>query len=143
MPINLQVFANLNELGETFEGELSGSRLFDRLLGVRAREFRQAGITWTPQAALGEMARSMSDNQELTAPASVLASYPGAVDALGSAGLLTAVGGKLQFAHKSFFDHIFSSHFVATGTSVHALLLSDEQRLFRRNSGAANLLAAS
>ena len=132
VPINLQVFTNLSELGETVDGELSGSRLFDRLLEVRAREFRQAGITWTPQSALGAMAQSMSDSQELTAPAGALASYPGAVDALGSAGLLTAVGGKLQFAHESFFDHVFSSHFVGTGTSVHALLLSDEQRLFRR-----------
>jgi hypothetical protein len=132
VPINLQVFANLSELGETVEGELSGGRLFDRLLEVRAREFRQAGIAWTPQAVLGDMAQSMSDNQELTAPASVLASYPGAVDALGSVGLLTKGGGKLQFAHESFFDHVFSNHFVGSGTSVHTLLLSDEQRLFRR-----------
>jgi hypothetical protein len=132
VPINLQVFANLSELGETVEGELSGSRLFDQLMGVRAREFRQAGIAWTPQAALGKMAQSMSDNQELIAPASVLTSFPGAVDALGSAGLLTAVAEKLQFAHESFFDHTFSSHFIGTGTSVHTLLLSDEQRLFRR-----------
>ncbi|MER8977915.1 hypothetical protein [Mesorhizobium sp. M0870] len=132
MPINLQMFANLSELGETVEGELSGSRLFDQLLGFRAREFRQAGIAWTPHAALGAMAQSMSKNQELIVPASVLASYPGGVDALGSAGLITAVGGKLQFAHESFFDHIFSLHFVGTGTSVHDLLLSDEQRLFRR-----------
>jgi hypothetical protein len=132
VPINLRVFANLSELGETVEGDLSGSRLFDQLLGVRAREFRQAGISWTPQEALGKIAQSMSDNQELTAPESVLASFAGAVDALGSAGLLTTAGGKLQFAHESFFDHVFSSHFVGTGARVHALLLSDEQRLFRR-----------
>jgi hypothetical protein len=132
VPINLQMFANLSQSGEAVDEELSGTRLFDRLLGVRAREFWRTGISWTPEAALGAMAQSMSDNQELTTPASVLASYPGAVDALGSAGLLTAVGGKLQFAHESFFDHVFSSHFVGTGASVHALLLSDEQRLFRR-----------
>lgn len=132
VPINLKMFANLSESDEAVEGELSGSRLFDRLLEVRARDFRRAGISWTPEAALGEVARSMSDNQELAAPASVLAAYPGAADALGSAGLLTAVGGKLQFAHESFFDHVFSSHFVGTGASVHALLLNDEQRLFRR-----------
>lgn len=132
VPINLKVFANLSELGETVDGDLSGSRLFDQLLDVRAREFRQNGIAWTPQAALGAIARNMSSNQELIAPVNVLASFPGAVDTLGSAGLITAVGGKLQFAHESFFDHVFSSDFVSMGTSVHSLLVSDEQRLFRR-----------
>lgn len=82
--------------------------------------------------ALGSIAQSMSDNQDLTASMSVLDAYPGAVDALASRGLITAVGGKLQFAHESFFDHSFSRRFTLSGQSVHSLLVSDEQRLFRR-----------
>ncbi|BAF88134.1 hypothetical protein AZC_2136 [Azorhizobium caulinodans ORS 571] len=132
VPIHLRVFAELLSLGENVAGELSGSRLFDNLVEVRAREFREAGIQWTPQSALGSMAQSMSNNQELTAPEGVLSPFPGAVDALASAGLITAVAGKLQFAHESFFDHVFSSQFVASGKSVVELLKTDEQRLFRR-----------
>jgi hypothetical protein len=131
-PINLQLLARLHVAGERVDGELSAARLFDRLLEVRAREFRELGIPWTPQAALGQIAVHMSDNQELTAPPSVVTAYPGALDHLASAGLITVVGGKLQFAHESFFDHVFASSFIASGAGVIDLLRRDEQRLFRR-----------
>lgn len=132
VPINLQVFVDLYRLGEVVEGEISGSRLFDQLIEVRAREFRDAGLQWTPQEALGVIAQSMSNHQELTAPISVLSPYVGARDALSSASLITVAGGKIQFAHESFFDHVFSIHFIASGRTVRELLFSDEQRLFRR-----------
>jgi hypothetical protein len=131
-PINLRIFADVLESGEGLVGELSSTRLFDKLMEVRGRDLRQAGFVWTPEIALGSIAQSMSDNQDLTAPISVLDSYPGAIDALASRGLITAVGGKLQFAHESFFDHSFSRRFTLSCQSVHSLLVSDEQRLFRR-----------
>lgn len=131
-PINLRLLADIVQAGEQVAGELTGTRLFDKLMEVRGREFRQQRLSWTPEAALGIIAQNMSDNQELTAPIAVLDSYPGAIDALASHGLITAYGGKLQFAHESFFDQSFSRHFVASRRSVHALLISDEQRLFRR-----------
>lgn len=131
-PINLRLLADVLEAGEGIVGELSSTRLFDKLMEVRGRDLRQAGFSWTPEMALGSIAQSMSDNQELTASISVLDAYSGAVDALASRGLITAVGGKLQFAHESFFDHSFSRRFTLSGQSVHSLLVSDEQRLFRR-----------
>lgn len=131
-PINLRLFADALEGGEGVVGELSSTHLFDKLLEVRGRDLRHAGFVWTPEIALGSIAQSMSDNQDLTAPLSVLDAYPGAVDALSSRGLITAIGGKLQFAHESFFDHSFSRRFTLSGQSVHSLLVSDEQRLFRR-----------
>lgn len=131
-PINLRLLAQVIEAGEGVIGELSSTRLFDKLMEIRGRDLRQAGFAWTPEIALGSIAQSMSDNQDLTAPISVLDSYPGAIDALASRGLITAVGGKLQFAHESFFDHSFSRHFTSSGQSVYSLLVSDEQRLFRR-----------
>jgi hypothetical protein len=131
-PINLWVFAHLVQLGHSVGNVLSGAGLFDDLLARRAIQFHEVGITWTPQEALGAVAQSMSDNQELTAPIGVLAPFARAIDVLGSSGLVTRIGGKLQFAHESFFDHVFSSQFVATGKRIHALLLEDEQRLFRR-----------
>jgi len=132
VPINLQLFMTIAESGTPFVGEVSSARLFDRLLEIRAKEFRDKGITWTPATALGLIAQSMSANQELTAPESVLMDLHGAVPHLSSSGLISAVGGKIQFAHESFFDHSFSNHFLASGQTVLALLLSDEQRLFRR-----------
>jgi endonuclease YncB( thermonuclease family) len=131
-PINLQLLAQLQASGERVDGELSAARLFDRLLLLRARELREIGLPWTPAAALGAIARHMSNNQELAAPEAVLASYPGAVEHLSSVGLITAHGGKLQFAHESFFDQVFARQFAASGDSVATLLRADEQRLFRR-----------
>lgn len=132
IPINLQLFVAIAQSGTPFAGEISGTRLFDRLLDIRAQEFHAVGITWTPSAGMGMIAQSMSANQELTAPESVLSSLPGATAALSSAGLISVLGGKIQFAHESFFDHSFSHHFLATGQPVLSLLTSDEQRLFRR-----------
>lgn len=132
IPINLQLFSAVTRADGAPLGNLSSSRLFDRLVEVRGRELRQAGFGWTPEAALAAMARSMSQNQQLAAPVAVLDSFSGAVDALASRGLITSIRGKLQFAHESFFDHIFARDFIATGQSVHGLLLSGEQRLFRR-----------
>ncbi len=132
LPINLQLFLSIAASGESFAGEISGARLFDRLLDIRAAEFRRAGIEWTPAAALGLVAKSMSSNQELVAPESVLSGLSGSVQALASGGLIIETDGQVQFAHESFFDHSFSNHFLASGESLLALLKSDEQRLFRR-----------
>ncbi|ATC32856.1 hypothetical protein CA606_11240 [Caulobacter vibrioides] len=132
IPINLQLFMAIAASGVPYSGEVTGAKLFDQLLEIRAKEFRATGISWTPAMGMGLIAQSMSANQELTAPESVLSQLPGAVAALSSAGLISAVGGKVQFAHESFFDHSFSHHFLASGQTVLSLLNSDEQRLFRR-----------
>ncbi|SFU14132.1 ATP-binding protein [Mesorhizobium sp. YR577] len=132
VPINLQLFASVMLAGDAPAGELSSVRLFDMLLEIRGRQIRTAGYSWTPEAALGAIARSMSDNQHLTAPVVVLDTFSGAIDVLCSHGLITAIRDKLQFAHESYFDHVFSRHFISIGQSVHALLTSNEQRLFRR-----------
>ena len=132
LPINLRLFVSIAEAGERADGELSSTRLFDHLLETRERALRQVGIQWTAIEAMGVIAQSMSANQELTAPRAVLDHFPGAVDALSSAGLVTAIGGKLQFVHESFFDHTFSRRFVSSQQTVNSILAEDEQRLFRR-----------
>lgn len=132
VPINLQIFVKIIQSGENYSGEFSSTLLFDRLMEIRERSIRQDNLSWTAIEATGAIAQSMSDNQELTAPISILDEFAGAVDVLSSLGLITAIGGKLQFSHESFFDHVFSRHFVKKGQSVHGLLISDEQRLFRR-----------
>lgn len=132
LPLNLNLLCEIAESGSNFTGEISASRLFDALLSVRARELREAGLIWTPSAALGAVAKNMSDSQELTATVATLDAYPGAIDALSSAGLISCVGTKVQFAHESFFDHVFSSHFLTLNISVAEFLRSSEQGLFRR-----------
>jgi hypothetical protein len=131
-PINLRLLADIAQAGDAIAGEITSARLFDKLMEVRGRELRQAGFSWTPEEALGAIAQRMSDNQDLSTSTAVLDTFQGAVDALASRGLITAYGGKLQFAHESFFDQSFSRRFVSGGQSLHALLISDEQRLFRR-----------
>ena len=132
VPINLHIFASLANAGEAPGNELTGVQLFDRLLELRARELRASGITWSIQTALGSLASWMSNNQVLVAPATVLAAFPGAVDLLSSQCLIAKAAGRVQFAHESFVDHVFSADFVARGGGVLALLKSDQQRLFRR-----------
>lgn len=132
VPINLEIYSQIAKAGGSIARELSVSVLFDELLKIRAKEFRAAGITWTPVSALGSIAAYMSESQELTAPASVLQEFDGGVESLSSAGLITVAGNKLQFAHESFFDYAFSSAFVASQQSVLDLLKSAEQGLFRR-----------
>ena len=132
LPLNLYLFAEVVVAGAAVPNDLSTGRLIDALIEVRAREFRAEQLPWTPLGALGAMAEFMSQHQELIAPEAVLARFPGAVGHLRSAGLISGEGGKLQFAHESFFDHVFAAHFLGLGTKVVDLLLADEQRLFRR-----------
>lgn len=131
VPINLYLFTEIAAAGDVV-GTISASRLFDQLLSVRARELAAKNVPWTPSAALGAIARWMSDHQELAAPEATLAAFSGALDLLSSASLTTQGRGKVQFAHESFFDQVFSSHFVSENRTVLELLQSAEQGLFRR-----------
>ncbi|WP_155499085.1 hypothetical protein [Pseudomonas brassicacearum] len=130
VPINLNLYCELVTSG--FNGEITASSLFDSLLTIRAREFLEAGCLWTPHAVLGIIAERMSESQELTVSAAFINGYPGAVDILSSAGLITCVNNTVQFAHESFFDNVFSSHFLTLNLPVADLLRASEQRLFRR-----------
>jgi SpoVK/Ycf46/Vps4 family AAA+-type ATPase len=132
LPINLSLFSEVVASGENVPSDLSTGRLIHLLLQVRERECREAQLHWSPIAALGAVAEAMSRNQELIASASVLGGYPGAVTTLSSYGLITCDNFKVQFIHESFFDHIFAESFINSGTSALDLLISGEQRLFRR-----------
>jgi hypothetical protein len=132
VPINLQVFSVIARSEAPLPSEISSGRLFDTLVDQRAREVGALGLTWTPFDALGDVAAWMSANQELAAPVGVLSRFQDGVPVLVSAGLLTRTGDRVQFAHESFFDHVFSAYFVNSGQSLLQLLISDEQRLFRR-----------
>ena len=74
----------------------------------------------------------MSERQILSAPVSVLDTYPNAVEILTSEGLITSSRSQVNFFHESFFDHIYARSFIIKNITLIDLLTSTEQHLFRR-----------
>ncbi|MGC1470352.1 MAG: ATP-binding protein [Sphingorhabdus sp.] len=133
-PIGLAIAAELARTGPVDLGHVEHiSQLYDKLLELRDRELRslhQPG--WGLYDALGSIARSMSEREQLAAPVSVLDRFPGATDLLQQAGLVVASGRKLALMHESLFDHLHAREFVAQGNRLQDFLLESEQTLFRR-----------
>lgn len=133
-PIGLAIAAELARNGPV---ELSHvehiSQLYYELLKLRDREIRsQHQPPWSLYDALGAVARSMSEREQLAAPLSVLDRFPGAADLLQQAGLVVASGLKLALMHESLFDYLHAREFVAQGNRLQDFLLQSEQTLFRR-----------
>lgn len=131
-PLNLALAVDLLRAGEVVPDQVSTGHLIDELLRVRDRELWAAGETWSASSALVLLANLMSDHQELSAPISALREFPGGVDRLSSMGLISASGSIVQFAHETFFDHIFAQAFLSKNQSVLEFLQAGPQRLFRR-----------
>ena len=130
LPLNLALFLEASGDDLSF---VSRNDLFLRLLTKKERAIAQDRVLgWTASAALAELARWMSDRQRLDAPASVLDRYPRATDLLASEHLVVNVREKLNLFHESFFDFLFARQFVHQRQSLHDLLMSTEQHLFRR-----------
>lgn len=133
-PIGLAIAAELARNGPVELGHVEHiSQLYDELLKQRDREIRkQHQPAWSLYDALGAVARSMSEREQLAAPLSVVDRFPGAVDLLQQAGLAVASGQKLALMHESLFDYLHARDFVAQGSRLQDFLLRSEQSLFRR-----------
>lgn len=133
-PIGLAIAAELARNGPVELGHVEHiSQLYDELLKLRDREIRnQHQPAWSLYDALGAVARSMSEREQLAAPLSVLDRFPGAVDLMQQAGLVVASGHKLALMHESLFDYLHARDFVAQGNRLQDFLLQSEQTLFRR-----------
>lgn len=133
-PIGLAIAAELARNGPVELGHVEHiSQLYDELLKLRDREIRnQHQPAWSLYDALGAVARSMSEREQLAAPLSVLDRFPGAADLLQQAGLVVASGQKLALMHESLFDYLHARDFVAQGGRLQDFLLQSEQTLFRR-----------
>jgi len=133
-PIGLAIAAELGRHGPVELGHIEHiSQLYQELLARRDRELRdQHHTSWSVFEALGTVARTMSEREQLAAPVSVLDRYPGAIDLLQQAGLAVVQGHRLMLMHESLFDYLHARAFIADGHSLQDFLLGSEQTLFRR-----------
>ena len=133
-PIGLAIAAELARTGPVELGHIEHiSQLYDELLKLRDRELRALHQPpWSLYDALGSIARSMSEREQLAAPASVLDRFPGATDMLQQAGLVVVSGQRLALMHESLFDYLHAREFVSQGNRLQDFLLRSEQTLFRR-----------
>ncbi len=74
----------------------------------------------------------MSERQRLEAPQSALDAYPGALDALASEHLIVVNRGTVNLFHESLFDYVSARQFATREQTLHELLMSSQQHLFRR-----------
>lgn len=130
LPLNLGLFLELRADAGAFA---SRSDLFERLLERKDRAIRTSrSPSWSLLAVLGRLVEWMSDRQKLDAPISVLDEFSGALDVLVSEHLIVKGRSSINLFHESLFDYIFARQFAARSQSLHDLLVSSEQHLFRR-----------
>jgi hypothetical protein len=86
---------------------------------------------WLP--AIQHLAITMSDQQELSVPATVMDGFPPEfLDRMTSEGVLTWDGKRYGFGHETFFDYCFARTQPNGGRDFVRFLENDTQHLFRR-----------
>jgi len=132
LPVHLATFLKLNRSADEETSFTSGRELIVKLVEQTEAEVTDSGEVWSVWRALGDVADRMSRDQLLDAPAAVLDDYRNAQRRLCSAGLLAETGGRVQFAHESYFDLVFARRFHGSGQNLVKWLTAAEQHLFRR-----------
>ena len=74
----------------------------------------------------------MHEQQTLSTPEVVVGEWISDTDAMVSENVLVLENKRYSFFHEGFFDYAFARRFAGGSQSLLGLLLSDEQRLFRR-----------
>ena len=74
----------------------------------------------------------MNESQTLSAPEYVLDEWGNDAEAMVSENVLVSENNRYSFFHEGFFDYSYARRFAGSGQGLLSLLLSDEQRLFRR-----------
>src|SRR5664280_561791 len=130
LPINLAVFLEIDDPTFSFT---SLSNLHEKLIEKKQRIIaNERKPSWSLLQPLTAMCDWMSERQILSAPISILDTFPNAVEILTSEGLIITSRGQVNFFHESFFDHIYARSFVTKNITLIDLLTSTEQHLFRR-----------
>lgn len=133
LPLNLVLFLEVFETGERAMRFQSTTELFDRLVEKKQRAIRDRGYpTFAIMPVLSHLAKVMSCDQSLDAPAAVLDQFPNALDLLATEHLISRVSGRINFFHESLFDYAFARGFVTNRRNLLDFLRKDEQHLFRR-----------
>jgi hypothetical protein len=104
-------------------------RYWDRKQGIAACRLKEP-TTWP--AAIFALCDSLSQRQQLTAPAATLDEWPETAAALISEHVLVPEGSEVRFFHESFFDYAFARRFCARRQQLVEWLGQSEQHLFRR-----------
>ena len=94
------------------------------------RERRGRSMHWTP--VVYALCDYMHERQTLSAPAVVVEEWNSDTDAMVSENVLVLENKRYSFFHEGFFDYAFARRFAGGSQSLLGLLLSGEQRLFRR-----------
>ncbi|GHV77306.1 hypothetical protein AGMMS49942_21270 [Spirochaetia bacterium] len=129
VPINLSIFLRLEDRKSIYS---TRKELFEKLIDEKSKIFRKQNFNFEMIEVLSEISQWMSEHQELEVPIECLDKYSSSIDILASEGLLVKTKTRLHYFHESFFDYIYARSFINQKMSIHSLLLSDEQFLFRR-----------
>ncbi|MCO4275931.1 ATP-binding protein [Pseudarthrobacter sp. HLT3-5] len=132
-PLHLSIFLRLSEAARQ-EVYPSLQRLYDRYTDEvrQSIELTVGHLQWA--AIMSTLVDHMNSNEQLSAPAPILDSFPrDEVHALESADVL-AVNDQntLSFFHESYFDYLFARTFVAADKSLLDFVIESGQHLFRR-----------
>jgi hypothetical protein len=132
-PLHLSIFLRLSEDAQR-EHYPSLQVLYDRYT-AEVRQTVETSVGHSAWSAItGALVDYMNDNQRLSAPASILDSFPvDEVHALESADVLSLSDQDvLSFFHESYFDYLFARMFVSSDKDLFEFVVGSGQELFRR-----------
>ena len=107
--------------------------LYRRFWEYKQRVIRERlgrSVQWTQ--VVYALCDYMHEQQTLNTPEVVVEEWTGDTDAMVSENVLVVENKRYSFFHEGFFDYAFARRFAGGSQSLLGLLLSDEQRLFRR-----------
>jgi len=94
------------------------------------RNVRAGRDDW--QTVVEILVTRMDDHRDLWAPSALLNEFAAQREAMISAGVLVSEGHQVRFLHESLCDYFFAEQFVRNGHTLHELLSTGDQDLFRR-----------
>ena len=129
-PLHLFLFLGVTEP----RGDFGQRReLFDRYWDEKRRRVDESVGSGAFARAADRLAVELSTRRQLQVPKAALLGHEGALEAMGSEGVIVVDGSKVSFFHASFFDDVFARGFVSRGGDLVDWLKGAGQDLFRRN----------
>ena len=126
IPWNLNLFLKVAVLGDVF------SSMQSLIEAIWQKWVVDIGGPTTRALLLGNIARKMSDDEQLFVHASIADSMPDARDALLKNEILVAEGSNLSFRHQTYYDYALARLFADGTKSLADHVLSHQDGLFVR-----------
>jgi hypothetical protein len=132
LPLHLSLLATIAHEPRALDFTNSQS-LFDAYWNYKRRAIRsRGGVEAGVDAATGQLARAISDRQQLTVPIAMLDIDSLTTDLLISEQMLVRDGSRIRFFHEALFDYAFARQWVRREDNLVSFLTASEQELFRR-----------